>query len=425
MLTSDVAGWNDQLYAALQRHADYWEQIENRYDPTGFLALNLLGLSALAGERGLETEVDSPYLPHYLVEGKCGPHSSDVVYHFPKKEARSIDEAHLFMDLQGCAAASRSHELAVQGECLVARYECEQVIPAERLAFEFILPEAGEAKTGVPFTLGGDQPSSLIDAGQFLWLADQITSSIPASREGLSDEQVRQRELGLRRAISYLQEALKFYLPGSDQLPDQAIWSEVGHSQFDAEPGRFQRGRLEATLHVWQQLLDEEPPPPNEHAEAEARAQTLLALETIKAQVRPLLAALPTMPADELAQAVQPRTADYNLVFQGIDATWLQAEYDRLWAGGIDLRVDADQTVLEIHAAPAGMLAYENELSFPFPGGYRACADLLNPRRIWVAWKYRRPDANAGMAFDGLVWVDDHWAWFPKPFRLLKRWRER
>ena len=25
-----------------------------------------------------------------------------------------------------------------------------------------------------------------------------------------------------------------------------------------------------------------------------------------------------------------------------------------------------------------------------------------------------------GMAYDGLVWIDDHWAWFPKPFRVLR-----
>jgi hypothetical protein len=65
------------------------------------------------------------------------------------------------------------------------------------------------------------------------------------------------------------------------------------------------------------------------------------------------------------------------------------------------------------------MLASDNELSRPFPGGYRAIAAKLNPNRIWVRWKFCRPGETAGMAYDGLVWVDDHWAWFPKPYRAL------
>ena len=28
-------------------------------------------------------------------------------------------------------------------------------------------------------------------------------------------------------------------------------------------------------------------------------------------------------------------------------------------------------------------------------------------------------ERDSGLAFDGLVWCDDHWAWFPKPYRFL------
>ncbi len=72
-----------------------------------------------------------------------------------------------------------------------------------------------------------------------------------------------------------------------------------------------------------------------------------------------------------------------------------------------------------IRIAPAGMLTYDNELSRHFPGGYRTVAVLLNPHRTWVAWKVIAPGHSAGMAYDGLVWLDDHWVWFPKPYRVL------
>lgn len=78
-----------------------------------------------------------------------------------------------------------------------------------------------------------------------------------------------------------------------------------------------------------------------------------------------------------------------------------------------------DQTELVVNLSPAAMLGAENELSCHFPGGYRKIAAHLDPQRVWVAWKYRRPGESSGMAFDGLVRVDDHWAWFPKPYRVV------
>jgi hypothetical protein len=83
------------------------------------------------------------------------------------------------------------------------------------------------------------------------------------------------------------------------------------------------------------------------------------------------------------------------------------------------IEASGKSTVITSEIAPAGMLASDNELSRRFPGGYRRIARLLQPHRVWVSWKYLRPGADAGMAYDGLVWLDDHWAWFPKPYRAL------
>ena len=74
---------------------------------------------------------------------------------------------------------------------------------------------------------------------------------------------------------------------------------------------------------------------------------------------------------------------------------------------------------LDIHLAPAGLLAQVHPLSRPFPGGYRGIAALLDPHRVWAAWTVRAPGQRQGMAYDGLVWLDDHWAWLPKPYRVL------
>ena len=36
------------------------------------------------------------------------------------------------------------------------------------------------------------------------------------------------------------------------------------------------------------------------------------------------------------------------------------------------------------------------------------------------AFKFVKPGETLGMAFDGLVWVNGHFAIFPKPWRFLR-----
>ena len=37
----------------------------------------------------------------------------------------------------------------------------------------------------------------------------------------------------------------------------------------------------------------------------------------------------------------------------------------------------------------------------------------------WWRWKFTKPGEDLGMAYDGLVFVNGHWAWFPKPYRAI------
>ncbi len=73
---------------------------------------------------------------------------------------------------------------------------------------------------------------------------------------------------------------------------------------------------------------------------------------------------------------------------------------------------------LEITAAPAGLLRTFNELSERFPRGYRNIAGWMKPSRIWLTWAYKAVDGGA-VRYDGLAWLDDHWIWLPKPFRII------
>lgn len=126
-------------------------------------------------------------------------------------------------------------------------------------------------------------------------------------------------------------------------------------------------------------------------------------------------------PAEAMALTLtlEPRDADWARVFVGQAATQAEAGYRELWAAPVAPLPRPGQSTILLTAALALELQVDTERSRAFPGGYRQIAHLLAPNRIWVAWKYVVPNERAGMAWDGLVWMDDHWAWFPKPWRVL------
>jgi hypothetical protein len=120
-----------------------------------------------------------------------------------------------------------------------------------------------------------------------------------------------------------------------------------------------------------------------------------------------------------LIAALRPRDDDYARIFIGASADAARRGYQGLWdAPPTSLGSPAQIEVLAT-AATAALLRTENPRSAQFPGGYRTIADQLQPERIWVRFELVEPGTTAGMAYDGLVWLEDRWAWFPKPWRYL------
>lgn len=150
------------------------------------------------------------------------------------------------------------------------------------------------------------------------------------------------------------------------------------------------------------------------------RAESERALEVAK-PVFDMLTRLPTGEYAALLEGLKPRPGDAALAFSGDAAAQLRPFYERLWATPpMALGVAPDQTALRVAAATVDLLRVPNPVGDAFPGGYRRIVEMLVPGRVWVAWKYVRPGSATGMAFDGLVFLDDHWAWFPKPWRGLR-----
>ncbi len=153
---------------------------------------------------------------------------------------------------------------------------------------------------------------------------------------------------------------------------------------------------------------------------ADSRAQALVTMQILCRRAITVLAPLVGPDGDAALRALRPHADDYARVFRADIAERARTAFERLWRDPPPFEpLPSGETTLEVRAAPAGMLLDDNELSRPFPGGYRALAPLLLPDRVWFTWRYRAPGEEAGTRYDGVVMIDDHWAWFPKAPRVV------
>jgi hypothetical protein len=156
-----------------------------------------------------------------------------------------------------------------------------------------------------------------------------------------------------------------------------------------------------------------------DEAAADPRVPAAISMTVLSTRLEPILRAIAVDPAGAAVRELRPRDADYAGVFVPGAVAPARQRYERAWDAGIGFRRPAGRPRIRVHLAPAGALADDNAMSRPFPGGYRSVANLLVPARVWVAWRYHSPGQSAGLSYDGLVWCDDHWAFFPKPYRVL------
>ncbi len=161
------------------------------------------------------------------------------------------------MDLNPCRCGeiefAPRHWLEQQGERLIAVYEgeCPGCQAVRRFEFQLVsdMPPA-------PPAFGGDAPSQLIDPGQFLWVAEQFASSVPADPGDLAPGESREdAQDAMATAVAAVEEVLKFIPQGADAVPEEAFTAPEGWMVYHQEPGRFRRSRLEAVLQAYREGL--------------------------------------------------------------------------------------------------------------------------------------------------------------------------
>ena len=163
--------------------------------------------------------------------------------------SRTSAEAHLYMDLHGCtcgesAFARDSAVIALDDGDLARRYSGACAGCGTEREFIFRLPATPSA----------DNPSELIDPGEWLAVSDAYASQAPAEPAGLSAEQIRRGHAAVARAASALDEVLKFIPEGAEEVPASAFFSDRGREIYAREPGRFRKVRLAAVREAYAEM---------------------------------------------------------------------------------------------------------------------------------------------------------------------------
>jgi hypothetical protein len=177
--------------------------------------------------------------------------------------ARSAIECHLYIELHPCTCGEPRepgrHRLESRDSGLVAVYgaRCQRCGTVRH--FEFVMDDE-IAPLG---SFGGSKPSQIIDAGEFLAVADsaaqQVRTSaareVPADISGLDDAARHRARLLMKRALAAIEEVLKFIRPGEESVSSDALFSARGATIFRNEPARFRKARLQAVRRAYQDAV--------------------------------------------------------------------------------------------------------------------------------------------------------------------------
>ncbi|HGG04955.1 MAG TPA: hypothetical protein ENK28_05800 [Aliiroseovarius sp.] len=126
--------------------------------------------------------------------------------------------------------------------------------------------------------------------------------------------------------------------------------------------------------------------------------------------------------ADRAAMTAElkPSEADVRAVYKDPLATRLVEAYDSMFQPGVAIGPNKGQTDLLLVVTTTSDLIRGADVLGSFPGGYSKVTRFLNPDIPIARFKFVKPGEDIGMAFDGLVFVNDHWVLMPKPWRLVE-----
>jgi len=164
--------------------------------------------------------------------------------------ARSNDEAQLYLRLHPCTCGEtefvRNVDFGEEREGVwVLRYSGSCVACGQHREFAFRQRQDVSVPSGFAWA-AGTEPGELLDAGEWMWVADALLESYPIDNDDLSGGQREDLKRDLAMSAAAVDEVLKFLPPGADSVPSSAFWTNRGRLMREAEPASFDRDLLQA-----------------------------------------------------------------------------------------------------------------------------------------------------------------------------------
>ena len=121
-----------------------------------------------------------------------------------------------------------------------------------------------------------------------------------------------------------------------------------------------------------------------------------------------------------LSKQLRPTSADYKSLFDPTTAAKIDAVYSKEWdAGSFVVKPGQGQTDVKIASATVADFKASSPKTKDFPGGYKKIASHLIGTSTIYRLQFVEPGKDAGNSYDGLTYVNGHWALIPKPWRGL------
>lgn len=140
-----------------------------------------------------------------------------------------------------------------------------------------------------------------------------------------------------------------------------------------------------------------------------------------EAQARALLMRFFEPDADlvALTAAILPTEAEVHMVYKDPLASLMAESYAAQLKPGIKFGPKPEHNDLLLIYATTAILQRGDAVLREFPGGYKDVVQYFKADVPIVRFKFVTSGQTIGLAFDGLVYVNDHWVIMPKPWRAL------
>ncbi|MEO7331619.1 MAG: hypothetical protein ABI193_23795 [Minicystis sp.] len=120
-------------------------------------------------------------------------------------------------------------------------------------------------------------------------------------------------------------------------------------------------------------------------------------------------------------RALRPDPEDYSVVFTPDVAIGVRTELDPIFdLGNMSMKMGPELTELQIAGVRTEDLRAGTGKAETCPSAWKWASRHMRPGVVMYCFKLVKPGETEGQVRDGLIYVNGHWAIFPKPFQAIR-----